>query len=108
MFNLFSTKPDTYQNIKADEFKKLQARKDAVILDVRTAQEHASGAIPKSVHIDFLSPGFESELERLDKSKTYLVYCRSGNRSAKACTIMGDMGFRHLYNLSGGIGAWTA
>ncbi|MGB3777933.1 MAG: rhodanese-like domain-containing protein [Tunicatimonas sp.] len=106
MFNLFKTKPDTYQNIQADKFRELQTGKDVVVLDVRTAQERADENIPGSIHVDLFNPKFEAELDRLDPSKTYLVYCRSGNRSAKACRMMGDKGFTRLYNLSGGIGAW--
>jgi len=106
MFNLFKTTPDTYQNIQADEFRKLQTGKDVVVLDVRTTQERADANIPGSIHLDFFNPKFETELARLDQSKTYLVYCRSGNRSAKTCRKMGDKGFTKLYNLSGGIGAW--
>ena len=106
MFNLFKTKPDAYQNIQVDKFQELQTGKDVVVLDVRTGQERADASIPGSIHLDFFNPKFETELARLDPSKTYLVYCRSGNRSAKACRMMGDKGFTQLYNLSGGIGAW--
>ena len=106
MFNLFKTKPDAHQNIRADKFRELQTGKDVVVLDVRTAQERADEAIPGSIHVDLFNPKFETKLARLDPSKTYLVYCQSGNRSAKACRIMGNKGFTRLYNLSGGIGAW--
>ena len=42
-----------------------------------------------------------------DKNKTYFVYCHSGNRSGNACNLMSEMGFEHLYNLSGGLTKWT-
>jgi len=58
--------------------------------------------------INFFDADFKEQLSGLDKSKSYLVYCRSGNRSGKACSMMADMGFKNLYNLRGGIGAWNA
>ena len=45
-------------------------------------------------------------LEGLDPSKAYFVYCRSGARSARACQIMGQMGFATTFNLLGGILEW--
>jgi rhodanese-related sulfurtransferase len=57
--------------------------------------------------IDYNSSDFEQQLDGLDKSKTYLVYCRSGNRSGKACHTMLDKGFKQVYNLDGGISAWS-
>ena len=53
-------------------------------------------------------PNFEEQVAALDKDKTYLVYCRSGNRSAKACSKMEKEGLENLYNLSGGFKAWSS
>ena len=50
---------------------------------------------------------FIFDLEELDKNKNYYVYCRSGNRSAQACAIMNQLGFKNAYNLSGGILEWN-
>lgn len=96
-----------YQNIGAREFQELMKNKDAMVLDVRTPAEKADGVIPGYQMINMLAPDFESQIRKLDKSKTYLVYCRSGSRSGQACNIMADMGFEHLYNLIGGISAWN-
>jgi rhodanese-related sulfurtransferase len=79
----------------------------AVVLDVRTNGEFKSGHIEKAVQIDISSNGFTDKIGQLDKNKTYLVYCRSGNRSATACRVMAANGFTNLFNLSGGIGAWN-
>ena len=95
-----------YQNIDAATFAQLRDRENHVVLDVRSPQELAEGEVPGHVMINFFDPAFRQEIEKLDKEKTYLVYCRSGNISGQACTIMADMGFQHLYNLNGGIGAW--
>ena len=63
--------------------------KEAVVLDVRTEEEFEDGYIPDAINIDIRQgQGFIDELEKLDKSKTYYVYCRSGARSAQACALM--------------------
>lgn len=95
-----------FQNVPAARFKELMADPNAVVLDVRTAPEVASGALPNAVHIDINSPDFAGKVSALDKSKTYLVYCRSGKRSAAACSIMEKQGFTSIYNLQGGILTW--
>lgn len=86
---------------------KLQEDANAVILDVRTAREIAEGYIPQALHLDiFKAQEFMEGLERLDKSKNYYVYCRSGNRSGQACNIMKQMGFANAWNLMGGMLEW--
>lgn len=97
-----------YQNIENNEFKKLMKTTGCVIMDVRTAKELNEGHIAgTSVFIDINSEPFEERIQKLDKSKTYLVYCRSGARSAKACRIMEENGFTGpLYNLAHGIAGW--
>lgn len=87
--------------------KQLNEDSDAVILDVRTTDEVEEGYIPNSANIDiYLGQGFLDELEKLDKSKNYYVYCRSGNRSGQACAIMNSIGFANTYNLMGGFNEW--
>ncbi len=81
---------------------------DFVIIDVRTPQEFAEGYIENAVSIDFYAKTFRDELDSLDKSKTYLVYCRSGRRSANALNIMAELNFREAYNVLGGMIEWTA
>lgn len=80
---------------------------DLVILDIRTPEEFEQGRIEDSVMIDFYAPDFESQLDDLDKSIPYFVYCRSGNRSATAAEMMTDLGFEVIYELDGGIVAWA-
>ena len=54
------------------------------------------------------NPDFARKIAELDKSKTYLVHCRSGVRSVTACNALGELGIPNLYNMLGGINAWTA
>jgi rhodanese-related sulfurtransferase len=85
----------------------LVAASEAIVLDVRTEEEFESGFIPNAINIDIrLGAGFIDELNKLDKTAPYYVYCRSGARSAQAVQIMQDMGFVFSYNLLGGILAW--
>lgn len=77
------------------------------ILDVRTLEEVEEGYIPKMTHLDIrLGQEFMAELEKLDKTKNYYVYCRSGQRSGQACAIMNKIGIKNAYNLEGGILDW--
>jgi len=85
-----------------------KANPDFVILDVRTPEEYAEGRIAESVLLDFYADDFEAELDTLDKNKTYLVYCRSGNRSGKSVRVMKDLNFMEVYDLDGGILRWEA
>ena len=87
---------------------KLNADLDAVVLDVRTEDEFNEGIIPNAVNIDINSgQQFVNAVEALDQNKNYFVYCRSGMRSAKACEIMDQLGFKNAYNLSGGMIGWA-
>ena len=77
-----------------------------VILDVRTPEEFAGGHLENAVNLDFHSETFKDTLNKLDHSKTYLVYCQVGVRSGRALRLMKKLGFREAYNLAGGIIDW--
>lgn len=92
---------------QSDWKKQLAEDTDAVIIDVRTDNEVALGIIDSAIQIDIRQPQqFLNEIEKLDKSKSYYVYCKSGGRSAQACSIMQQMGFNRTYNLLGGYDQW--
>ncbi len=96
-----------FDNINAAVFEnEMKNNPDAVVLDVRSKWEYDSGHIPGAIHLDFFSPMLEAELNRLDKDKKYLVYCRSGARSYTACHVMEGLGFKKLANMMGGLFAW--
>lgn len=99
---------EEFKNISAEEMKTLSADSDYIIIDVRTPAEWSSGYISGTdKFIDYNSENFEDQISNLDKTKNYIIYCRTGNRSVKACRVMGKNGFTNLYNLSGGIIKWT-
>lgn len=87
----------------------IQARSgksDFMILDVRTPKEFAEGHLSGAVNVNALGPDFEAQLSKLDRARTYLVYCRMGNRSARAIQVMSRMGFRSVYHMFEGIMGW--
>lgn len=91
----------------ADFKQKLAANPAAVLLDVRTPEEVAEGALPGAVNINFNAPDFKEKIAGLDKSKSYFVYCKVGGRSGKAATLMNESGFQEVHNLKGGYDAWV-
>lgn len=81
---------------------------NTVVLDVRTPQEFAAGHLPGATNFDVESADFPQKIASLDKAATYAVYCRSGNRSKVAMSSMQQAGFTQLFDLAGGINAWTS
>ena len=96
------------ENLSPEEFKqKMDEDKKAVLIDVRTKSEFAQCRIPKAKLIDISSSSFNAEIEKLDKTRSYFVYCQSGMRSRAACSNMKKLGFEKVYNLAGGISRWN-
>lgn len=90
----------------ADATLKLN-REDALVLDVRETHEWDRGHIPNARHIALGQLDKRmSEIEKF-KGRPLIVVCASGNRSSSACGALKRAGFEQVFNLSGGIGAWT-
>ncbi|MFY0687585.1 MAG: rhodanese-like domain-containing protein [Cyclobacteriaceae bacterium] len=101
---LFGSKK--YKSINAQEFKDLQKEKNTIVLDVRSTAEIKEGAVKGNRQMNVMDPSFRNKASKLDKSKTYLVYCRSGMRSARACKMLAKEGIENIYNLKGGYMAY--
>src|SRR4051812_49024978 len=102
-----STKPiATAKRIGVQEYDKLRADTNNVVLDVRSAAEFEKGRIPGATNIDISSSKFAEKVAALDTNKTYLVNCAVGMRSARACKKMETMGFNKLYDLAPGFDGW--
>ncbi|MFD2655852.1 rhodanese-like domain-containing protein [Gracilibacillus thailandensis] len=83
--------------------KMIEDKQNLNIIDVREVEEVAHGKIPKAIHIPLGLLEFRKH--ELDKSKEYIIVCRSGGRSARAASFLEDQGF-HVTNLIGGMLAW--
>ena len=94
------------KRIGVEEYDKLRANTEHVLLDVRSVAEFEKGRIPRAVNIDINAKAFEEKVGALDRNKTYLVNCAVGMRSAKACKKLETMGFKNLYDLGPGFDGW--
>lgn len=95
-------------DLSQDEWtEQLKNDNNAYILDVRTPEEIEQGHIANAHNINiYLGQEFMEAIEKLDKSKNYYVYCRSGQRSRQACSLMNSVGITNAYNLMGGVLEW--
>lgn len=78
------------------------------IIDVRTPEEFAEGHLEGAVNINWQDPTFIEQVSVLDKNGTYVIYCRSGNRSAQAVDTMESIGFTNLTDAGGYLNASNA
>jgi phage shock protein E len=101
----------TFQRLSTNDYFELieQMKTDEtefVLLDIRTQPEFDAGHLEDADMLDFYSPEFVSELVKLDKSRRYLIYCRSGNRTGQTLNIMSQLGFENVSDLQNGINSW--
>ncbi|MBF8148288.1 rhodanese-like domain-containing protein [Winogradskyella sp. F6397] len=94
------------QLVSADEMESILEQEDVQLIDVRTPKEYEEMHIANSQNIDFMSPTFDEDISKLDKSKPVILYCKSGGRSARCAKKLKDAGFEKIYDLEGGISKW--
>ena len=75
---------------------------NAMLIDLRTPPEFEAGTINGAVMINFLDSDIDQQLDKLDRNKSYYVFCEQGARSKKCMDKMKGMGFKRVYNLIGG------
>ena len=94
-------------NVGPAEFDRLRAQAaPGAVIDVRSEEEFAAFHLDGAVNYNYLGPDFLEQMDALDPNQEYLVYCRSGRRSVRACTLMRNAGFGKLIHLDGGINAY--
>jgi len=105
---LFQSKPNIH-HISADSLQRLlQSKANIKVLDVRTAREFSQGHISKSLNVDVFSSNFVSQCQsKLNPEDKIVLCCRSGQRSFNAARKLEKAGFNSLYNLKGGMMAWS-
>jgi rhodanese-related sulfurtransferase len=97
-----------FKEIEPPEMVRRMNNEDAIVLDVREAQEFADGHIANALHIPV--GVLDKRLDELEahKDKPIVVYCRSGDRAARASATLRKQGFNTVFKLNGGILAWKA
>lgn len=100
----------SFSNVNAEEAKAMieaNAGNDQfVILDTRSSTEYATGHLIQSEFYNYSAADYWEQIKKLDKTKTYLLYCHSGGRSGKTLKFMKENGFKEAHNLKGGIVSW--
>lgn len=95
------------ENVDATTFKKLIDEKKSVLIDLRTDDELKNkGYIKGATQIDWFGKNSEVVISKLDKKKTYLIYCAGGGRSGDCADLMKTQGFLHVVNLEKGFDDW--
>lgn len=102
--NIVTDKLKKYEDIDVNAATSLMDDDNLIILDVREEKERKNGYIDHDIHIPLSK--VKSQLDKLDKNKTILVYCRSGSRSAHIAGLLTRNEYENVYNLKGGIQAW--
>jgi rhodanese-related sulfurtransferase len=92
--------------VTPEEMQQISEIEDVQLIDVRTPNEYNQDYIENFQNIDYLSPDFDQEIEKLDKSKPVLVYCKSGNLRNKCVVKMKKKGFVKVYDLDSEIAKW--
>lgn len=100
--------PEEFRSVSVDEFAQVIADTNVVVLDVRTLDEHVAGHIAgTTLHIDVLKPDFDSlAVANIRENSTIALYCRSGNRSKRAASILAGKGYQ-VIELSTGYNGWV-
>ena len=81
--------------------------KAGILLDVRTPQEVAAGALPECLNLDIYDDSFKQKVQELDRDKPVYIYCKSGGRSAQAASYLQGLGFKEVYDMAGGYDLWS-
>lgn len=96
------------QNVDSKEAANLITENpNLLIIDVRTPAEFNAGHIKEAKNINISDSDFQSQIEKLSRDSTYLVYCRTGNRSGRAINLMKQLNFKSIYHLQHGITEWV-
>lgn len=97
--------PQSINTIRIVEFLE-KKNNGAIVIDIRTPEEIQHGKIANALEIDCSKSDFASQIMKLDRSKSYLLYCRSGYRSSQVLGLFRTLQFQNVHDLGGGIGEW--
>lgn len=95
------------EHVDAATFKKFIDEKKSLLIDLRTDDELKNkGYIKGATQIDYFKKDAEMVISKLDKKKTYLIYCAGGGRSGECAELMQKAGFLHVVDLEKGFDDW--
>jgi len=106
-FSCQSQKDSKIKVVQKSEFQTGITNENVQLIDVRTPQEYADGFIKGAKNINVNNANFETEIQKLDKTKPVYIYCRSGARSQTAAKKMVELGFTQIIDLQGGYMNWN-
>lgn len=95
-----------FSSVDTNAFARVIAMKKVQLVDVRTPAEFAAGHIPQAININVNDEAFEAQAAQLNKARPVALYCRSGNRSKRAATILSSMGYK-VIELNTGYNGWV-
>jgi rhodanese-related sulfurtransferase len=93
-------------SVNPSQATQLINREDALVIDVRDPGEYGAGHILGAKNLPLSRVDAGAELAAKRKDRPLIVYCDTGNRSAKAAAALKSQGYTRVVNLSGGLGAW--
>ncbi|MCB0907696.1 MAG: rhodanese-like domain-containing protein [Nocardioidaceae bacterium] len=103
-----SAAPSSGSSLAPADFAAAVKVAGTTIIDVRTPEEFAAGHLKGAVNMDVENPAqFQAQVAGLDPTRTYALYCHTGNRSGVAKDYLAGAGFASVYDLAGGIEAWS-
>lgn len=95
------------EELNVDEFYALGHEDNVEILDIREPEQYSFGHIGGVTFINFNdSLNFKPNVDKLNRNKTYMIYCKTDQQSANTIMLMKDMGFTDVHFLKDGIHAW--
>ena len=97
-----------YKEITPAEAVTLINQEEALVLDVREADEHGQGSIIHAKHVALSTLQQKADSLSQNKDRPILVFCKTGNRSSRACRILAGRHYTRVFGLKGGITAWTS
>ncbi len=100
---------EIFNNVSVSEAKYMMSEQNNnkvdIVLDVRTGEEYARSHLKGAVLIPIMI--LAEKKHEIQKRQSILVYCHNGNRSKTACEYLTSKGYKHVFNMLGGIESWV-